>query len=123
MTDLDDLKQQLYSKLKQNQQPEPTPSRTDLLKYSQVRANQSFESWKQAPTQGAIVPALSSPFTPADEQYLVEVLTECRVKLDSALVTAKRYSRLPDLATAIADSITGIHQAAAIVIEPETYLD
>lgn len=123
MTDLDDLKQQLYTKIKASQQPDPTPTRTDLLKYSQVRANQSFESWKQASIQGAIVPASSSPFTPADEQYLIEVLTECRVKLDSALVTAKRYSRLPDLSTAIADSITGIHQAAAIVIEPETYLE
>ncbi|MBD1804047.1 hypothetical protein H6F98_00975 [Microcoleus sp. FACHB-SPT15] len=116
MTDLNDLKQQLYSKIKATQQPEPTPSRSDLLKYSDLRA-------KQSPTEGAIVPTSSSPFTLADEQYLVEVLTECRNKLDSALVTAKRYSRLPDLATAIADSITGIHQAAAIVIEPETYLE
>ena len=123
MTDLDDLKQQLYSKIKASQQPEPTPSRSDLLKYSDLRANQSFENWKQAPIQGAIVPVSSSLFTSADEQYLVEVLTECRVKLESALVTAKRYSQLPDLATAIADSITGIHQAAAIVIEPETYLE
>jgi len=81
---------------------------------------QSFQSWQQAPTQGAIPP--SSPFTPADEQYLVEVLTECRHKLDSALVTAKRYPQLADLATALSDAITGIHEAAAIVIEPETYL-
>jgi hypothetical protein len=123
MTDLEELKQQLYQKIKAHQQPNQTPTRTDLLKYSQVRANQNFESWRQAPTQGGIVPISSSPFTPADEQYLIEVLTECRAKLDSALVTAKRYSRIPDLTTAIADSITGIHQAAAIVMEPETYLD
>lgn len=68
-------------------------------------------------------PPKSSPFTPADEQYLLEVLTECRVKLDSALATAQGYSQLPDLATALNDALTGIHQAAAIVIEPETYLD
>jgi hypothetical protein len=36
-----------------------------------------------------------SPFTPADESYLQEVLTECRVKLESALSTAKRYSAYP----------------------------
>lgn len=68
-------------------------------------------------------PPKTSPFTEADEQYLLEVLTECRVKLDSALVTAQGYRRLPDLSTAISDALTGIHQAAAILIEPETYLD
>ncbi len=123
MKDLNDLKQQLYQKIKERQQLDPTPIRTDLLKYSDLRANQQFESWRQSPIQGAIVPISSSPFTPVDEEYLLAVLTECRTKLDSALVTAKRYSRLPDLTTAIADSITGLHQAAAIVIEPETYLE
>ncbi len=81
---------------------------------------QSFQNWQQTAIQGAIPP--SSPFAPADEQYLVEVLTECRHRLDSALATAKRYPRLPDLSTALSDAITGIHEAAAIVIEPETYL-
>jgi len=82
---------------------------------------QNFPDWQQSPQQGTIPTA--SPFAPADEQYLLEVLTECRAKLDSALATAKRYSRLPDLNTALADSITAIHKAAAIVIEPETYLE
>lgn len=81
--------------------------------------SQIFE--QQRPMQGN--PPPSSPFTEADEQYLLEVLTECRVKLDSALVTAQGYRRLPDLSTAISDALTGIHQAAAIVIEPETYLE
>ncbi len=71
--------------------------------------------------QGAI--PTSSPFTPADEQYLLEVLTECRAKLDSGLATAKRYPQLPDLVTALADSITAVHQAAAIVIDPELYAE
>jgi hypothetical protein len=73
------------------------------------------------PVQGTVPP--SSPFTPADEQYLLEVLTNCRRKLDSALATAKRYPRLPDLSTALSDAITSIHEAAAIMIEPETYLE
>lgn len=82
---------------------------------------QNFPDWQQSPQQGAIPTA--SPFAPADEQYLLEVLTECRAKLDSALATANRYPRLPDLSTALADSITAIHKAAAIAIEPETYLE
>jgi hypothetical protein len=82
---------------------------------------QSFQNWQHSPMQGAI--PSSSPFTPADQQYLLEVLTECRAKLDSAMATAKRYPRLPDLITPLADGITAIHKAAAIVIEPETYLE
>ncbi len=55
-----------------------------------------------------------SPFTPADESYLQEVLTECRVKLESALGTAKGYS-LPDLTTALADALTGCQEALAVI--------
>ena len=124
MTDLEQLKQQLYAKI----QPTASPSEIDSLKYSQLPEyeahqrlkHQAEQRWKQATMQGAI--PSSSPFAPADEQYLAEVLTECRAKLDSALVTAKRYPQLADLATALSDAITGIHEAAAIVIEPETYL-
>ena len=81
---------------------------------SELRSSQKFEQ-KVMPT--------ASPFTPADEQYLLEVLTECQAKLDSALATANLYPQLSDLVTALADSITAIHKAAAIVIEPETYLE
>jgi hypothetical protein len=83
--------------------------------------HQNLQSWQQAPIQGTV--PQSSPFTQADEQYLLEVLTDCRHKVDSALATAKRYPRLPDLSTALSDAITGIHEAAAIVIEPESYLE
>jgi len=83
--------------------------------------HQDFKDWQQSPIQGKFPP--SSPFTQADEQYLLEVLTDCRHKVDSALSTAKRYPRLPDLSTALSDAITGIHEAAAIVIEPEAYLE
>lgn len=64
-----------------------------------------------------------SPFTLADESYLIETLTECRVKLESALRTAHSYHQLPDLAEAIADSLTAIHKASAITIDPITYVE
>jgi hypothetical protein len=83
--------------------------------------HENFFSWQQSPAQGAI--PQSSPFIPADEQYLLEVLTECRAKLDSALATAQGYRRLPDLSTAISDALTAIQKAETIVIEPETYLE
>jgi hypothetical protein len=67
-------------------------------------SHQSFSQWQQSPTQGAI-PA-RSPFTPADEIYLQEVLTECRVRLESALSTAKNYTCLPNLAVALSDAVT-----------------
>ena len=82
-------------------------------------SHQSFSQWQQSPIQGAI-PA-RSPFTPADESYLQETLTECRVRLESALTTAQRYSRLPDLAVALSDALTGCHEALAIVNDPKTY--
>ncbi len=62
-----------------------------------------------------------SPFSAADEAYLQEVLTECRVKLESALSTARGYSRLPDLAVALADALTGCQEALAVVNDPQTY--
>jgi hypothetical protein len=82
---------------------------------------QSFPQWQRSPIQGAM--PNQSPFTPADEQYLLETLTECRTKLQMALTTAQGYSRLPDLAKGLADALTGIHEAAAVVLEPETYLE
>ena len=82
-------------------------------------SHQSFSQWQQSPTQGAI-PA-RSPFTPADEIYLQEVLTECRVRLESALSTAQGYAHLPDLSTALSDAITGCQKAIAIVNDPENY--
>ena len=82
-------------------------------------SHQNLQSWQQSPVQGAI-PA-QSPLTPADESYLQEVLTECRVKLESALTTAKGYSGLPDLAVALADAITGCQEALAVINDPRTY--
>ena len=81
---------------------------------------QSFTNWQQSPSQGAIP---SSPFTQADEAYLLETLTECRVKLENALKTAQGYSRLPDLSNAIGDAYTGCQEAEAIILDPETYLE
>ncbi len=82
-------------------------------------SHQSFSQWQRSPIQGAI--PVQSPFTPADEAYLQEVLTECRVKLESALSTAKGYSRLPDLTVALSDAITGCNEALAVVNDPQTY--
>jgi hypothetical protein len=64
-----------------------------------------------------------SPLTEADESYLQETLVECRVKLESALRTAQHYSRLPDLAIALADALTGCNEALSITSDPKTYLE
>ena len=82
-------------------------------------SHQSFSQWQQSPVQGAI--PHQSPLTPADEAYLQEVLTECRVKLESALSTAKGYSGLPDLSVALADALTGCQEALAVINDPQTY--
>ncbi len=84
-------------------------------------SHQSFSQWQQSPIQGAI-PA-PSPFSLADEIYLTETLVECRVKLESALSTAKGYSRLPDLSVALSDAITGCQEALSVVNNPQTYLE
>jgi hypothetical protein len=82
-------------------------------------SHQSFSQWQQSPVQGAI--AGRSPFTPADEIYLQEVFTECRVRLESALSTAQGYAHLPDLSTALSDAITGCQKAIAVVNNSQTY--
>lgn len=64
-----------------------------------------------------------SPFTPADENFLIETLVQCRHQLESVLKTAQGYQQLPDLVTAIADSLTAIHKAEAITIDPQTYME
>ena len=85
------------------------------------KEKQSFSQWQQSPMQGAI--PMQSPFTPADEAFLLEVLTECRVKLESALRTAQGYSRLPDLAAGIGDAIAGCQDALTVLNDPQTYLE
>ena len=82
-------------------------------------SHQSFHQWQQSPQQGAV--QTRSPFTPADESYLAETLTECRVKLESALSTAQNYTRLPDLSTALSDALTGCQEALAVLNDPQTY--
>jgi hypothetical protein len=62
--------------------------------------------------------------TDADELYLTEVITESRVRLQSALTTAQRYeSQVPALSTALADALTAVQQADAIFNDLETYAD
>ena len=81
---------------------------------------QTYNNWQQSPMQGAI--PNSSPFTPADEQYLQETLIDCRVKLESALSTAQGYRCLPDLTEGIADALTGVRDAIAVLTDPKTYI-
>ncbi len=82
---------------------------------------QSFHNWQQSPVQGAI--PNPSPFSRADEQYLAEVLVECRTKLESALETAQGYSQLPDLAAGVGDAIAGCQDALTVLNDPQTYLE
>jgi hypothetical protein len=82
-------------------------------------SHQSFPQWQQSPVQGAI--PTRSPFSVADESYLQEVLTECRVRLESALATAEGYNCLPDLTVALSDAITGCTEALAVINDPQTY--
>jgi hypothetical protein len=117
MADLNDLKQQLYQKIKERQQPETTPNQTDLLKYSDLRANQQFESWKQSPTQrerinlcppGAEVG--NKPHLSIIQDKLLEVvenLTFSHHYLESTGLS-KRYTAL---FTAICDALTTTSEA------------
>lgn len=83
---------------------------------------QSFSQWQSNPAQGAM--PCSSPFTDADESYLAEVVVECRIRLESALSTAENYrSRVPELAIALADALTSIQQARAILDDLPSYSD
>ena len=82
---------------------------------------QSFHQWQQNPIQGAI--PNQSPLAPADEAYLLEALTECRVKLETALQTAQGYTQLPDLAAAIGDAFTGCQDALTVLNDLQTYLE
>jgi hypothetical protein len=83
--------------------------------------HQSFSQWQQNPAQGAI-PSVS-PLTPADEAFLAETLVECQTRLKMALQTAQTYNRLPDLATALGDAVTGCDEALAVVQDPQKYLE
>jgi hypothetical protein len=83
--------------------------------------HQSFSQWQQNPIQG-VIPS-QSPFAPADENFLTETLVECRARLQMALETAQGYSRLPDLATALGDAVTGCEEALTVLGDPATYLD
>jgi hypothetical protein len=83
---------------------------------------QSFSQWQANPAQGAM--QSNSPLTSADEAYLAEVATECRVRLESALHTAERYrSQVPELATALADAVTACRQASTVLNDLPTYSD
>ena len=83
--------------------------------------NQSLPQWQQTPVQGEI--PNQSPLAPADEVFLAEILVECRNRLQMALKIAQTYSRLPDLATALGDAVTGCDEALAVVQDPQKYIE
>ncbi len=64
-----------------------------------------------------------TPFTHADEVHLIETVVECRNQLQSALTTAQGYSKVPQLTTALADAVTAVQQADAILSDLDTYAD
>lgn len=104
MTDLNELKEQLYRKVKQAEQPEPAPNRMDLLKYSQVRANQSFEEWKQFPAQGVISPSFNNEVLANVSEYLQNALQSLN-QAQSVMTTEQLDSRYSQLYTAICNAI------------------
>ncbi len=83
---------------------------------------QGLFEWQSNPRQGA-TPS-NSPLTAADEDYLGELVIECRVRLESALYTAEGYRcNVPALATALADALTSIQQASIVLNDLPTYSD
>lgn len=61
---------------------------------------------------------MSNILTEADEIYLIEVVTECRVKLRSALTTAQSYGdRLSALTIALESALAGIQQADEVLTQ------
>ena len=81
---------------------------------------QSLFQWQPNPAQGAM--PSNSPFTDSDESYLTETVVECRVRLESALDTAERYrGQVPELAIALADSLTSIQQALVVLNDLPSY--
>jgi hypothetical protein len=83
--------------------------------------HQTFTQWQENPVQGAV--SSPSPLTLADESFLTETLIECQTRLKMALETAQTYSRLPDLATALGDALTGCVEALAVVQDPQKYIE
>ena len=72
MTDLEQLKQQLYAKIQATPKPEQPPSDVERLKHSQLPTYQAHQNlkrqterqWKQTPMQGAV------PSSPSDESHI-----------------------------------------------------
>lgn len=91
------------------------PIMTDPVQY------RTFVQWQQSPIQGAI--PRTSPITPADEKALLEAFTECGERLRAVQEIAQRYPQLAELGAGISDARQSIAEAAAVVIEPETYLE
>jgi hypothetical protein len=119
MTDLEQLKQQLYAKIQATAKPEQPLSDVDLLKHSQLPIYQAHQNlkrqterqWQQTPMQGAI------PSVPSDESHLetvmdalldaIERLTFAHHILESTGLSKSHTA----LFTAVADGLNATNEA------------
>jgi hypothetical protein len=119
MTDLEQLKQQLYAKIQATAKPEQPPSDVDLLKRSQLPTYQAHQSlkrqterqWQQTPMQGAI------PFIPSDESH-IETITDALLDAIDRLTFAHHVLESTGLSkthtallTAVADGLNATNEA------------
>jgi hypothetical protein len=131
MTDpLEQLKQQLYTKIQATCKPEETPTDIERLKYSQLPEYQAHQElkqqtqqqWRQKPMQGAIIK--QSPCTPAYFHSLLEDLTLAQSHLEAAnSFNCLLQDNTPELASNIADALTACQEALAILNDLPTYRD
>ena len=119
MTELEQLKQQLYAKIQATAKPEQPLSDVDLLKPSQLPTYQTHQNlkrqterqWKQMPMQGAI------PSVPSDESHL-ETVTDALLEAIERLTFAHHLlegtglsKSHTELYTAVCDGLNATSEA------------
>ncbi len=104
MTDLDQLKQELYKKIKETEQPDPVPTRKDLLKYSHKRPNQPDDHWKESIAQARIPASSSNEALSQVAEYLQNALNSLD-KAQAGMANRQLNSQYSQLYTAICNAI------------------
>ncbi len=116
MTDLENLKQQLYAKIQKNSEQEKPLTDADLVKHSELPTyqahqnlrQQTFEQWQHCPIQGAI----PKPLSELDE---VEAALKTALPwLEQAycLMNSNRLDkRYAELYVAVCDAMTATQEA------------
>lgn len=123
MSELEDLKQQLYAKIQASQTHEQPPSEIDLLKYSQLPTYQAHQrlrlqaqqQWMESPQQGAI-PAPANPLYEVEEGLKIALphLKEAYARAEKSGVKETNYELLQalgDALTACTDALERIDDA------------